>query len=212
MKPLLGYRHGDRNSNKIALTFDDGPSLHTRNVLVILKKYHVKATFFLIGKHIEQLPDVAREILESGHEVGNHTYSHQEVTWFKRLFGFFPEDEVLKTQEVIKNLLGVYTKLFRPLKSFALHRCYRKFVARHDLVPILASAYSRARRPAQRQLKDVTGKLRGGDIILLHDRHDVDIQSNKWSRKTVEILPDLIEYARKKDLQFVTVSELLKRN
>lgn len=210
MKPFFGYRHGDRNSNKIALTFDDGPSFYTEDVLTILKEHQVKATFFLIGKHIEQLPDVAREILENGHEVGNHTYSHQELTWPQRLTGSFPEDEVLKAQELIKNVLGVDTKLFRPLKSFALHKDYRGFVSRHDLIPILASAYSRARRPAQRQLQDVTRKLRGGDIILLHDSNDTDIRSDEWSKKTVEILPNLVEYAKGKGLQFVTVSELLK--
>ena len=212
MKTLFGYRHGDRDASKIALTFDDGPSLCTKDVLAILREHKVTATFFLIGNHIEQLPDGAREILAEGHEIGTHTYSHQELSWAQRLFWPFPDEEVLKTHRVVEEILGIKTKLFRPLKSLALHWGYRGFLARHSLVPVLASAYSRAGRPAQRQLKDIKRRLRGGDIILLHDSHDISIRSDKWSRKTIEILPDFIEYTRRKDLRFVSVSELLKLN
>ena len=73
------YWHGDVNQKKIALTFDDGPnSLYTPRILDILKKYKVKATFFLIGKNVEAYPKIAKRIADEGHCIGNHSYSHPD--------------------------------------------------------------------------------------------------------------------------------------
>src|ERR1700727_1864966 len=66
-----------RVSKKIALTYDDGPNdPHTLRLLEVLAKHEAKATFFLIGKHVQQQPNIARAIAQAGHTIGNHTFTH----------------------------------------------------------------------------------------------------------------------------------------
>src|SRR5690349_8579547 len=69
------YR-GDRNHRALALTFDDGPSESTPALLEILARQRVRATFFMCGQNVRRLPDIAREVADRGHEIGNHTDSH----------------------------------------------------------------------------------------------------------------------------------------
>ncbi len=93
--------HGDRNENRVALTFDDGPNPEIiTQILEILEQSEVKATFFVIGKFAEKFPDLVRLIDRKGHLVGNHSYSHSND--FKRC------------QEVLENILK------RPIKYFRL--------------------------------------------------------------------------------------------
>ena len=74
------YRHADTERKLIALTFDDGPHYkYTEEILDILKKYGVKATFFMIGANAEKHPHLARRVFSEGHEIGNHTYSHPHL-------------------------------------------------------------------------------------------------------------------------------------
>ena len=70
--------HGDRNQKVIALTFDDGPTAkYTAEILEILKAHQVPATFFLIGKFVDERPQSVAQIAQHGHEIGNHSYSHK---------------------------------------------------------------------------------------------------------------------------------------
>ena len=92
---FLKAKHKDEHvdDNVISLTFDDGPHKeYTKKVLELLKKYNFKATFFLIGNKIEEHPNLVKEIIDQGHTIGNHTYSHSNN------FGFF------KTKNVISEL------------------------------------------------------------------------------------------------------------
>src|ERR1019366_3048145 len=76
-RPRVLYWHGDAAAKKIALTFDDGPNEpYTAEILKILKENQVRATFFLLGKNVEADPQTARDILASGHVIGNHSYDH----------------------------------------------------------------------------------------------------------------------------------------
>ena len=67
------YYHGDRGRTALAFTFDDGPSESTPKLLDALDKFQVSATFFMCGENVRRCPDVAREVLARGHELGNHT-------------------------------------------------------------------------------------------------------------------------------------------
>src|SRR5947199_6703595 len=69
-----------RGSKKLALTYDDGPNdPHTLRLLEVLAKHEVRATFFLIGRYVQQRPDIVRELVRAGHVVGNHTFSHPNL-------------------------------------------------------------------------------------------------------------------------------------
>ena len=117
--------------NAIALTFDDGPHpKYTAEILEILKKYGVNATFFVIGKNAEEYPElVAREAGE-GHEIGNHSYSH---TYFSRSGDNEISREIEKCEKIVEGISGLETSLLRPpgglyggsLKTIAKGMSYR---------------------------------------------------------------------------------------
>lgn len=110
----LGDYYLDEPSEQkvIALTFDDGPSQYTREVLKILKEFDVKATFFCTGQNLERHPEIVREALAQGHTIGNHSYSHphsKTLTTDK-----FWNDEIVRTQKIFKKEIGFEPALFRP--------------------------------------------------------------------------------------------------
>ncbi|WP_243644036.1 polysaccharide deacetylase family protein [Paenibacillus pinisoli] len=95
----------------VYLTIDDGPSKHTPEVLDILKREGIKATFFALGEQVERNPDIAKRIVEEGHAIGNHTYNHK----YEKLYGSFAEfaGQVMRTDDAIYAATGVRTTLLR---------------------------------------------------------------------------------------------------
>ncbi len=110
--PTTGRAFKEEDSKKIALTFDDGPHpYYTEQLLKGLKERDAKATFFITGQNVEAYPEIVREIYEDDHLIGNHTYSHIQLTSgnaenFKK--------EIIKTNEVIKEVTGQDTIYVRP--------------------------------------------------------------------------------------------------
>lgn len=105
-------KNKNRKTSTIALTFDDGPTLFTPQVLDLLKQYQAHATFFCIGKQIEQYPDIAQRILAEGHTLGNHSYSHPPTMGF--LSTAQVREEIQKCDDVIQRVLGIQTPFYRP--------------------------------------------------------------------------------------------------
>ena len=208
MRYLIRYRHGDRKSNTVALTFDDGPSDCTPEVLDFLKARDIKATFFLIPENIEKLPEIARRIVAEGHEIGGHAHQPDGFSKWKSFWTRVEEDRIVQSCETIRRVLGIDPHLFRPSPEMGFNRGTEKILKQLDLIPVLASAYSRVSRPIDVQIKETTKKLRGGDIVLLHDGHDLKIGSAR-PKDTLKILPAIIDAAREKGLLFVKTSELL---
>lgn len=108
--PAVENKSAD-NGKVIYLTIDDGPSKHTPEVLDILKREGVQATFFVLGEQVERNPDIAKRIVEEGHAIGNHTYNHQ----YDKLYGSFSEfaNQVMRTDDEIYAATGVRTTLVR---------------------------------------------------------------------------------------------------
>jgi peptidoglycan/xylan/chitin deacetylase (PgdA/CDA1 family) len=94
------------------MTFDDGPSAeYTPRLLDLLKARHLKATFFLIGQNVQAHPELVRRIIAEGHEVGNHTWDHPQLS---KLSDERATDEIEKTQDAIRTACGVTSVLLRP--------------------------------------------------------------------------------------------------
>lgn len=190
---------GKLSSNKIALTFDDGPDpLYTPEILDILKSYEIPATFFLVGSKIAIYPKLAEKILQYGHDIGNHTYSHSVL---KDMDKSSMEYEIHQTEKVLKEQLGYKTKLFRPPKgiiSFPMIRICMKNKLKVVMWSIDPKDFNAEN--SQSIVKKINPEIiKGGDIILLHDK----------IKYTQEALPILIEELHKKGLAFSTVSNLL---
>ncbi len=106
-----GIRRLADRDRRIALTFDDGPSNETPRFLELLNRFDIPATFFVCGKNVARRPATARAIVDAGHEIGNHTYSHPRLIlcgpWRVR-------EEIVRTQRLIEDTTGVSPRLFRP--------------------------------------------------------------------------------------------------
>ena len=108
--------HVASSEKVVALTFDDGPSPKwTPQILDVLKEGQAKATFFMLGEHVEKYPEVARRVASEGHEIGNHTYDHHTLIYYKA-----PEleKEINDAQAAIFKATGLTTKYFRPPKAW----------------------------------------------------------------------------------------------
>ena len=106
--PKCLWRKAD---DALYLTFDDSPSPHTPELLELLAQHNAKATFFLIGNHVERYPDYAKAIVQQGHRIGNHSYSHT-----RNLQETFFRDEVIRTEQLLSTLCASCTasqSLFR---------------------------------------------------------------------------------------------------
>jgi len=102
---------GPGDPHKVYLTFDDGPSENTSRVLDILKERNIKATFFLVGENVEKHPEIARRIVEEGHTVGVHCYSHDYKDLYRSVESFMEDFE--QAHRAIYEATGVETVLFR---------------------------------------------------------------------------------------------------
>ncbi len=185
----------------IALTFDDGPHpKYTDEILDVLGKYNVKATFFVIGKNAESYPKKLKRIADEGHEIGNHTYSH--VTAGKSSKESFSL-ELEKTHGIIKKITGKDTVLFRPPTGYC-NTTAVKVAAEMNYKIIVWTVDTKDWMHTGRDsiVKNVKSYATGGCIILFHDF----ISSPS---PTPSALSALIPHLLSEGYRFVTVSELL---
>jgi peptidoglycan-N-acetylglucosamine deacetylase len=198
----LGVRYakllrGDTKSPAIALTFDDGPHPeYTLKLLAILRKYHVKATFFVVGELAEQHPELIRAEVADGHLVGDHTYHHVNLT--KIPFGEIAT-EWEAGREVIESITGQPVRYCRPPGGD-----YDKEVitAATDLgltTVLWTDDPGDYASPGAKVIeKRVLEFVSNGGILLLHD----------GVQQTIDILPQLIETLQRRGFRFVTADEL----
>lgn len=174
LKALCRAHDGRRT---VALTFDDGPdAVMTPRVLDVLREHGVRATFFVTGRSAERHPDIVRRIVNEGHAVGNHTWSHTArwtVSSFSAAVG-----EINRTQTAIERITGRIPALFRPPFGVTNPRIGRA-VRAAGLQTVgwsIRSLDTFEGRDRCRVCRRICRRLRGGDVILLHDRcRDADI-------------------------------------
>jgi len=192
----------------VALTFDDGPSpVWTPRILDVLKEARVKATFFMLGMHVQRYPDVARRVAEEGHEIGNHTYDHHGVFYYK------PEElnrEVGDAEKIIKSITGVKTKYFRPPKAW-LTRKEKEQLKDMGYETVLWSLNSKdwVTFDDRYIVNYILHHVRPGDILLFHDSGGVFKPEGGKRKETVKAVSRLIEKLRERGYRFVTISQLL---
>lgn len=203
----LVYWHGDQSEPKIAFTFDDGPNEpYTSEILDILKKYNVKATFFVLGKNVERYPDVAKRIVEEGHVIGNHTYDHPYLLIQSKSHIKY---EIEKAEQAIFKATHTKPYLFRPPYGVTDRWIYH-IVKEYGYVTVEWSVTGNNGGKEIRTdviSKDVLSQAVNGSIILLHDGNRLIKGADR--RNIVKALPVLIESLQQKGYQFVTIPQLL---
>jgi peptidoglycan/xylan/chitin deacetylase (PgdA/CDA1 family) len=198
--------HGDRNDNRVALTFDDGPnSTATVPISDLLAARGIKGTFFLVGRAVAARPDLARALVERGHLVGNHSWRHDSKAWLDPRY-----PELARTQQVVDRRLGVCPAFYRaphgqhtPLLARVVHR-HRMTMVGWDV-----SAGDWAASDPRHLADLIVAKARPGSIIGLHDGLDGQVDVDRTI--LVDAMPRILDGLAAKGLQPVRLDELLGR-
>lgn len=208
-QPGSFHSDGSPQKQQIALTFDDGPGgTFTTKVLEVLDQHQVKATFFMNGDQVMIRPQIAKEVAAKGHEIADHTYSHANFYAYFKKNGMEKTrekalDEMKKSKAAIEKHLGVTPKLCRMPNGF--HKPWMKEVAKEQGYALVNWTFGEdwLNIPQEKMTADYLKHVRPGAILLFHD-------GGNRREKTVAMLPLIIEEAKKKNLEIVTVGELLK--
>jgi peptidoglycan-N-acetylglucosamine deacetylase len=197
---------GTRKGNQIALTFDDGPNdPDTLKLLEVLARHNVRATFFLIGQYVRKRPDIVRAIAQSGHVIGNHTYTHPQLIWE---LAVRVRDELTQCRSAIQDAIAEHSNLFRP--PFGGRRPGTFSVVRElGLEPIMwnITGYDWNAPSADYIERKVTRRIRGGDVVLLHDGGHRAFGSDRSA--TVQAVSRLIPAYKAQGYEFVTIPEMM---
>jgi peptidoglycan-N-acetylglucosamine deacetylase len=205
-RTFTGLAPGTR---QIALTYDDGPNdPHTLRLLDVLALHEVQATFFLIGRHVRLRPEIARAISAAGHVVANHTFSHPLLI-FKSEAGILRELSDGRT--ALQDAVGQHSNLFRP--PFGARRPAVLRVARElGLTPVMwnVTGYDWNAPPADVIEEKVSGQIRGGDVILLHDGGHKQMGADR--SQSVIATDRLIARFKGEGYEFVTIPQMIAKS
>ena len=197
---------GPASKRALALTFDDGPSESTQEILALLDRFGARATFFQCGANAERLPSAAHAVSQAGHEIGNHTYSHARL-WLRP--PSFIEAEIARAQQTLTEVHGAPPRLFRApfgVRWPGVGEAQR----RHDLLDVMWTVLGRDWIAAG---ADVAAKLkcgaRPGAIFCLHDGRELSAKPDISA--TLAALRETLPMLRDDGYEFNTVSGLLGR-
>jgi peptidoglycan/xylan/chitin deacetylase (PgdA/CDA1 family) len=194
--PRMGFylpviSRGMRETNQVALTFDDGPDPATTPLLLkLLSRHKVTATFFVIGRKAERHPDLMRGIIAAGHAIGNHSCSHDVLLMLRSSQRLY--EEIAGAQKVLQHF-GCEPWAFRPpagITNPRLGRVLRRLGL--SCVTFSCRAFDGGNRHIAGLADTILGKVKGGDIILLHDvQPSQQFMPEAWIREIEQIVAGL---------------------
>ncbi len=208
MNAELLTRRRSRRKKYVSFTFDDGPDrTYTPAILDVLKGFDVKATFFLVGKRARKNPDIVLRMVEEGHEIGNHTYSHpvSPIFRFRAI-----EREILLTDRILTEITGRKMQLFRPTWSlWDLHSARMEEIARrlgYQSIRWSISSVDWLGLKGVIRHKILNATLNSREVFLFHDGAEkFPIASRK---ATVDVLPSILRQGRRQNICPLTLSEM----
>jgi len=181
------------NVKEIFLTFDDGPTpLITNHTLDILKKHNIKATFFCLGKQVEKNPEIFKKIIDEGHAVGNHSYSHLKG-WTTKNEQYL--EDVRKGEAIIKS------NLFRPPYGKIKRSQVNLLNPQTKIIlwDVLPGDFS-PKNNVEKIVSNTVNSIEPGSIIVLHD-------NNKCGNKMLQALPFIIDKLKEKKYKFSAITK-----
>lgn len=181
----------------VALTFDDGPSpIYTPQILEILKKYNIKATFFVVGSNAKQYPELVKAIHDAGHPINSHSMTHPMLT---KISDKTLQWEIKTPNTIVENIIGIKPLCLRyPFGASNEH--VRSMIRANNMTPVPMgfNSFDYERPGTEKITSWVIKNAHSRQVILLHDGYDKREQ-------TVEALPIIIEGIKKKGLGFSTI-------
>ncbi|MFO7295332.1 MAG: polysaccharide deacetylase family protein [Clostridia bacterium] len=203
--PSTFVLNGPSSKREVALTFDDAPDdIYTPQILDVLKREGVKATFFVVGNRIEAHPEIMRRIVKEGHAVGNHSYNHANLPKLKdKQF----RDQINKTDQLIRNFTGYIPRMVRPPYG-NINEEQIKWLAnqRKKVVNWNVDSLDWKGLSAEQVATNVLGHVHQGAIILMHSGGGIGEDLSG----TVNALPEIIRKLQADNVKLVTIPELLE--
>jgi peptidoglycan/xylan/chitin deacetylase (PgdA/CDA1 family) len=190
----------------VALSFDDGPNEpYTSRLLDTLDQYDVKATFFQVGRCAQRFPSTTRRVVDSGHVLGNHSYSHSFTRYLKQPR---QEIEIIRSQEVFYSITGLTPALYRP--PWLCHWPWVLSTLRHHGLQVVSGTFAHPLeifQPGAERLSDSAARLtRPGTILIFHD--GLEARGGPRDQSVAAIGP-LIDRLADRGYRFTTVDQLL---
>ena len=195
---------GPRSRAAIALTFDDGPTPGTAELLEVLAQHQARATFFVCGLNVERHPQIVRAAVEAGHEIANHGYSHARL-WLRN--PAFIYQEVATAQRAITAVAGKPPRWYRPpygVRWVGLREALRRLNLTLVMWTVLARDW---KLPADRIARRLLKHASNGAIFCLHDGRELDARPD--IAPTIEAVRRILPVLRERGWALVTLSELL---
>jgi peptidoglycan/xylan/chitin deacetylase (PgdA/CDA1 family) len=195
------------NDRRLALTFDDGPNdPHTTNLLEVLDRHGVKATFFMIGRYVRERPEIAAAVARAGHVIGNHTFTHPNLIFCSRAQ---IRAQLESCEHALTDVVGEHSRLFRP--PFGGRRPAVFEVATElgfSVIMWSVTSHDWRSDPATRVEAQVLRQVRGGDLILLHDGGHRSLGADR--SQTVKATDAIIRRYHDQGFTFVAVPEMME--
>jgi peptidoglycan/xylan/chitin deacetylase (PgdA/CDA1 family) len=189
----------------ISLTFDDGPSPSSTPILLdLLARHKLKATFFVVGEKAARYPELMANILQQGHTIGNHSWSHDYFLMLRSQKVM--QSDIHNTQELLKKS-GVQPRVFRPPVGITSPRL-REVLNRESLITVTYNcrAFDRGNRSIDNLSQKILKALKPGDIIMLHDLPAYhETQSDHWQKELANLLETLA-----KNYEIVPLEQLIQ--
>ncbi|WP_342570868.1 polysaccharide deacetylase family protein [Paenibacillus sp. FSL R5-0749] len=206
---LFGFRvfRRGRSDTQFALTFDDGPDpLYTPRLLDLLRQHQAKATFFVVGEHAASHPELIQRIHDEGHLIGIHNYIHK-TNWLMRPRTV--RDQIQRTGQIIHEVTGVKTCFYRP--PWGIMNLFDFFSKKERKIVLWSSMFEdwRSRVGVQRLTERMLKELRGGEVMLLHDRGTTLGADAHAPEQMLQALEVVLQEAERLGLQSVRVDTLM---
>jgi peptidoglycan-N-acetylglucosamine deacetylase len=171
------------NGTGIALTFDDGPGPETDDILDILAATRVKAVFCVVGRHVQQYPQLVRRIVDEGHLVGNHSWDHDHVKWKQGTTAVEYERDLLRASDAINDAVpGVEIPFFRaPFGAWGANNIAARIGAGMGMTPLSWSRSLSDWAPltTEEVIYQRVTAAQPGEVVLLHDADDRGVQERQ---------------------------------
>ena len=189
------------NDNGIFLSFDDGPHENTVAILGLLKKHEAKGNFFCIGKHLEEFPQLAQQLVDEGHFIGNHSYSHSSGFPTKPKNSMV--EEIQRTNKIIEKYTGESCQFFRPpfgVTNPTIAKAVK--ILNMQCIGWSIRSFDTTDREGRKAITKIKRNLKSGDIILLHD----------YSPQILAILEELLLFLKDHKFNAQRIDTILEKN
>lgn len=199
--PWIFWEKREGAEKEVYITFDDGPDpKYTPEVLLLLKKYNIKASFFLIGEKLIQYPLIVKQIQQAGHTIGNHSFSHKSMK-------FCSKDriikEILDTDNLIQKITHAKPVYFRPPYGRFDPR-FKKILQQNGYSMIMWSllSYDFSADTSEKITKHIIRHIKPGAIIVFHDGHEN-------SHLMIKALPEIFSWINANNLKTCSINKLV---